>query len=296
MTSRETQPDATAARHTLTVDGRRRTYLSVNEPDGATPSAPVDVLLFFHGSLQSGAVARRFTHHTFESLRNTAVVYPNGVHNHFNDGRRVLPEKTRELGIDDVAFTRAIVNDLRGRHTVGRVFAAGFSNGGHMVQRLLIDAPGLLDGAALIAATVPAADNRAFTRHLGEYVPTPVLAIHGTADPVVSYDGGPVNLGGITRGEMLSAPKSAAFFARLNGHGADADPAPARPQLEGADAATVQRWDAPAHPPVELWTIGGMGHLVPSGVESPDPRLGETATDLTAADIIARFFGLSTRP
>ena len=92
-----------------------------------------------------------------------------------------------------------------------------------------------------------------------------------------------------------SLPQKSARTNR-NGHGADADPAPARPQLEGADAATVQRWDAPAHPPVELWTIGGMGHLVPSGVESPDPRLGETATDLTAADIIARFFGLSTRP
>lgn len=181
-----------AERRTLTVDGRCRRYLLVPP---AQRDEPADVLLFFHGSKQSGSVARRFTNYTFEQARaGAAVVYPDGVHNHFNDGRRILPEETRRLGIDDVAFTRAIMDDLRASFSVGRVFAAGFSNGGHMVQRLLIDAPGLLDGAA---------------------------------------------------------------------------------------------------PPVELWSVDGMGHLVPAGIESPDPRLGKATAPFIAADAITRFFGLS---
>ena len=47
-----------------------------------------------------------------------------------------LPEKTRELGTDDVGFTQAVVDELRKEYNIGRIFACGYSNGGQMVLRL----------------------------------------------------------------------------------------------------------------------------------------------------------------
>ncbi|MDK6614261.1 hypothetical protein QP286_26900, partial [Escherichia coli] len=80
-------------------------------------------------------------------------VYPTGVEQHFNDARATLPVAARELGIDDVAFTRAILDELRAEQEISRVFLCGFSNGGQMVIRLLFDAPGLADAACIFAST-----------------------------------------------------------------------------------------------------------------------------------------------
>lgn len=118
------------------------------------------------------------------------MAYPGGIHNHFNDARKHLPEKTRELGTDDVGFTQAVVDELRKEYNIGRIFACGYSNGGQMVLRLLFDAPGLLSGAAVFAATLAACENLAPTNPIEAYQPTPLLMIHGTLDDKAPYEGG----------------------------------------------------------------------------------------------------------
>ena len=52
-------------RRTADVDGRTRRFLVI-APDNPGPRP--DLLLFFHGSLQSGNVLRNFTDRTFEGL------------------------------------------------------------------------------------------------------------------------------------------------------------------------------------------------------------------------------------
>jgi len=59
-----------------------------------------------------------------------SVAYPEGVARHWNDGRRLLQEKTRELGTNDVEYLTEFVHSFE---CTGRVFGAGFSNGGHMI-------------------------------------------------------------------------------------------------------------------------------------------------------------------
>lgn len=259
-------------RERLLHDGLERQYVLV-EPEG-----PVErTLLFFHGSLQSGNVIRRFTAGTFDGLPGTRVIYPSGVHNHFNDGRARLPEKTREMGVDDVGFTRELV----GRYG-GPVFACGYSNGGHMVMRLLIDAPGLLRGACLFAATMPTRDNLATTNPLDVYEPTPVMFLHGTGDRIAPISGGEAALSAAkSRGSVLSARESAEWFAQANGC---ATGAVSRPY---ADVERV-RWEGAQ--PVELWSVDGMGHVIPSGNEV-SPRLGANTASFVAADAVRGFFG-----
>lgn len=266
-------------RVTLRHGGRDRTFVVV-----AAGDLPADapVLLYFHGSLQNGNVARNFTGRTFEhmaSARGVRLVYPDGVDRHFNDTRLALRERTRLLGVDDVGFTRAIVDWLG----VESVHACGYSNGGQMVMRLLHDAPGLLAGAATFAATMPAENNR--IPGLGSaLVPTPYLAIHGTADHIVRYDGGVAGLDPAhTRGELISARASAEYFAQVNGLGDDA-----HTQYSPVDGVLVDRWSGEA--PVELWSIDGMGHLVPTPKQLP-AEVGPGTTAVVAADVVADFFG-----
>lgn len=268
----------------ITFQDTERRYVLI--PPENPEDAPQDLLLVFHGSLQSPNVIRRFTDFTFDALAscNTIVAYPGGIHNHFNDARKHLPEKTRELGTDDVGFTQAVVDELRKEYNIGRIFACGYSNGGQMVLRLLFDAPGLLSGAAVFAATLAAGENLAPTNPIEAYQPTPLLMIHGTLDDKAPYEGG---MAGIhakrTRGEVLSAPATGEFFAERNDAGT-AEITNPYPDVE------VTTW--PGDNRVELWTVQDMGHVVPSGKEL-DPRLGKNTDSFTAAEVIAEFFELT---
>ena len=272
-------------KESLEIDGHTRTFVTV-EPENPTG----ELLLFFHGSLQSGSVMRRFTANTFDEMaRRTGrvIIYPEGVDRHFNDARGTLPVKARELGIDDVSFAHALVELARERYGIERTSACGYSNGGQMVLRLLFDAPGLLHSACVFASTLGAGANHAPSNPDSAYLPTPVLLMHGTDDPLAPYEGGVAGLDATrTRGEVTSAPWTAARLAELN-HAAG----PERTHL--FPDTVVDRWE-PADAtgaPVELVSVEGMGHVIPSGNEL-DPRLGKNTDSFIAAELVEEFFGL----
>lgn len=288
-----------ASQETLEVGGRERT-LTLVVPDSAGPRPPL--LLLFHGSQQSSRVFRKFTGGTFDALAartGTVLAYPDGVGHHFNDARAGADFECRRLGVDDVAFAAALVDRLADRLTDrpagprgidrDRVFAAGYSNGGQMVLRLMNDAPELLAGAATFAATQPAPSNFAPGRPDAPPHPLPYLAVHGTADPLAPYDGGHASLWGAqSRGEVLSAPESATYFARRNG--LDDEAALSRP----APGVLLNAWEEPGKPPVRLWSVEGMGHVVPSARQFPE-SLGPTTDAFVGADLVGEFFGLEQR-
>ncbi|WIM67336.1 PHB depolymerase family esterase [Corynebacterium breve] len=267
-------------RSSLEFDRRDRTYIAI-VPDEMPAAA--DVVIYFHGSMQSSNVARNFTGNTFDALADqhgVVICYPDGVHHHFNDSRRDFNEATRRLRIDDVGFTRELVAKLRDDYSVGRVFAAGYSNGGQMVTRLLHDAPGLLDGAALFAAPVPAEQN--MLSDAAGWEPTPVLMVHGTADDMVPYAGGAAGYAGHQRGEVRSAIATAEYYAGLNGSSE-------HQRFDPMDTVVVDRFTGGAT--TELWSVEGMGHVVPSPKQL-DARIGPGTDVFTGAEVVAKFFGL----
>ena len=295
----------------LTHDGlERRARVIVPEHLGDRPG----LLVFFHGSRQSGNVMRNFTANTFDELAcrlGCVLAYPDGVGRHFNDARRALPEQARRDDIDDVGFTRTLIDLLAESHGIDRdhVTGLGYSNGGQMVMRLLRDAPGLLHAAVVFAATWPAPGHElpgvelpgdlpseavangetegARPAEAPEWVPTPCLFMHGTADPMAGYQGGAVGIDERSyRGHALSAPESAAKFAGLNGVGGD-------PELsEPVPGVEVERWGgAPGdaeHAVTELWTLLDAGHVIPSGTETAE-MLGPDCDAVIAADVVGDF-------
>ena len=182
-----------------------------------------------------------------------SVAYPEGVARHWNDGRRLLQEKTRELGTNDVEYLTEFVHSFE---CVGQVFGAGFSNGGHMIYRLLHEAPGLFDAALVIAATQPTPENFLPAPPTADrWRPTPLLLIHGESDPIAPIAGGTV------RGGTQSAQATADYYRRLNG-----------------DAA-----------PVRLVTLPNTGHVVPGPGCVTSEFLGPANESVDAAKLFGQF-------
>lgn len=249
-------------KQSMQIGGQTRTWTEI-------PGDPATAIMFLHGSRQSGAVARNFTNRQFEGLGPT-VLYPDGHHHHFNDLRTGLQERARTDNIDDVAFLSALCARF------DRVIGCGFSNGGQMLLRMLFDAPRTLHAAALFGASMPTPSNTLLAA--GEFTPTPILAVQGTADPLVPFTGGVAGLGDMNRGETRSAIDSAAYLAGLNGSHDYT--------VEEHDGFAVHTFTGGE--PVRLVAVAGMGHLVPVDKQL-DARLGPGTDLFTGAELLTAF-------
>lgn len=294
----DTPAPATAARDSVDVSGRSRTFTAVGAAGGAPGRA---LVLVFHGSRQSGDTHRSFTGNAFDELAGTGaavVAYLDGYRGNWNDARRASWFPARKDNIDDIGFTRAVIHKLAATHRIDPrwVFAVGYSNGGQMVMRLAHEAPELISGAAVLAATMPAPEN--FLAGDAPPAPMPVLLVHGTKDPIVNYTGGGMKwwkrrlfkVGG----RSLPVPETARYFAARNG--ITTEPVTtALPTRDGsADPTKVERTDyrQDGHPPVVLYSIHGGGHTIPGPAKAP-AILGKTNHDLNTAETIGTFFKIT---
>ncbi|MBB4688886.1 alpha/beta hydrolase family esterase [Amycolatopsis jiangsuensis] len=285
----------TTTRDSVDVAGTRRTFTTVAS---TADSASRALVLVFHGSRQSGDKHRAFTSQAYDrfAAAGTAVVaYLDGYQGAWNDARRESRFAARRDGMDDVGFARAVITKLAADHRIDsrRVFAIGYSNGGQLVMRLVHEAPELLAGAAVIGATMPAPEN--FLATEAPPAPLPMLFIHGTKDPIVSYGGG--TMGWWKRrffkvgGRSWSAPRTARHFAERNG--STAGPVITREPARPGAVTEVERSDyrEDGAPPVVLYTIHRGGHTVPGSAGNPRV-LGRTSREVEAAGLIGTFFGL----
>ncbi len=252
----------------MSVGGVTRT-MELVEPSIPREDAPLVVAL--HGRTQNARVMRRFSGGALDALAEligSPLVYLNGYRRAWNDGRRTLVSAAQKRNMDDVAFVRAVVERF-GRPTI----AIGYSNGGQLVHRVLREAHGLLAGAVVIAAGLPDDDDYSLAAIAPDNVP--VLLFHGTADPVVPYEGGPTRLLGRRLGDVLSAHETAARYAP------DATPVT-------TTAGEIERTDWGR---VRLVSQVGVGHVIPNRVTSPSPRfVGPSHHDLDVGEEIAEFF------
>ena len=114
---------------------------------GAGPGT--GLVLVFHGSKQTGEKFRAFTGGSFDALARTGgavVAYLDGYKSQWNDARAASSFAARTENVDDAAFAQAMIRKLRSNHQIdsSKVYAAGFSNGGQMVIRLIHQVPGLM--------------------------------------------------------------------------------------------------------------------------------------------------------
>lgn len=163
-----------------------RTY-RMHLPDGYDPRRPYPVLLAYHGRSQQ---ARDIQRYAGLDRADAVVLYPQGRTIRGPKGSTAW-EGTRDLPVDgkDVAFTRALLS-AAGRSLcldTRRVTAVGASQGGGFAHVLACTAPGTVTAIAAVAGAFYRPDAGGVrTCRSG---PLRVLEVHGTADPVIDYDG-----------------------------------------------------------------------------------------------------------
>ncbi|GAA1482801.1 PHB depolymerase family esterase [Gordonia sinesedis] len=168
---------------TTRIGGVARSY-RVHVPAGYTGRTPYPLIVAYHGHAERSA---SFARYTGLSALPAIVVYPDGLRG--PDGMlswQGAPYSSPKA--DDVAFTAAILRDLRASGCVdrGRTFAVGRSNGGGFAAMLACRLPGTFAAIGVVDAALY---NRAPNR-CPAAPPTSVIAFHGTADRVIGYGGG----------------------------------------------------------------------------------------------------------
>lgn len=268
---------------TIQVGALNRSY-SFYVPQNLPANAPLVFVL--HGSMQTAQEIRVSTGYGFERLADEngfVVVYPNGYGRHWNDCRKEASYSARAKSVDDKSFFLALIKHFYSNSGIDRtrVFAMGYSNGGHMAYRLAYELPDHVAAIAAVAANLPADENCDCERS-GK--PIAVMILNGTADPINPYNGGHVTLFGFgNRGKVISAHASAEYFAQLDGQSN-------MPDISRVKSVEKADWHDAGKPEVLLETVHGGGHVVPQSSYRAPLYLGKTTHDIDGPREIWDFF------
>jgi polyhydroxybutyrate depolymerase len=212
----------------------------------ASAGRQLPLVLAFHGSGGSGAEMARYSELSGVSDRSHfIVVYPSAAGSRWtlNDADPSQPH--------DVAFVARLLRVLNRTTCMdpSRVYATGVSNGGGFTARLGCEL------SSRFAAIAPVAGGYRSLSDCRPDRPVSVLEIHGTADPVVPYDGKPPDYAG-------SVPRFLDAWAAIDHCGADE----ARTVAQGAQSFA---WGACAQgTQVQHLKLEGVGHTWPGGNDS----------------------------
>lgn len=265
---------------TFQFGGLNRTY-TVHVP----PSAPLGLVLNLHGGGGTGAGQQGLTgFNAVADATSLLVVYPDGYDKSWADGRGASPADRRH--VDDVGFLVALVGKLQNDFGVpaGHVFATGMSNGGFMSNRLACDR------ADVFAAIAPVSGTLGTGVACNPSRPVSVLDAHGTADPMVPFNGGDVRgRGGLSHAVSV---KSVVDRWRVV-DGCQGDPA-VEVLPNAGDGTVVHRFDSQtcaAGTEVVFYQIDNGGHTWPGGKQYlPRSVIGATTRAFDASQVIAQFF------
>ena len=231
----------------------------VVQPSPVVPGERLPLLIFLHGLGGSGTQLFRFLDlERFGRQQRVIVIAPDGTRDRsgrpfWNAGPACC--NIDGVAVDDVARLGALIDQWRARPDVDprRVYVAGFSNGGFMAHRLACAIGERLAAVASISGAGPEPDEDC----PGAATAIGVLEVHGDNDGVVSDRGGRV-FDEPTLSPYPSARAAMAGWARRMG--CRAHPDETATALHG-----TARFRGCARGGVELWTIHGGDHRLPSG-------------------------------
>ena len=260
---------------TISYQGLARSYIVVR-PDPAIDDAPALILMHAHGitpqTMANLARAGRLAHDY-----GVWVYLPQGENDKWNE------DPSSSSTIDDVGFISKMLDDAISRDKIDskRVYAAGYSAGGFMAERLACQLSNRIVGFVAVAATL-----RNSMATAAQCTPThamPVAFMDGTSDLVVPYKGEP---------SVQSAAAATAFWAVKNSCAATQTTTTVLPQQakDGTTVAVTNFTQCPAAAATSLYTINGGGHTWPDSPYSVyTAYLGKTTQNLDATVELWKF-------
>lgn len=267
--------------HRLAVDGRYRRYL-IHTPTPTPQFAPA--FLHFHGGGGNAVDAQRQTQfnvtadkHKVYSVFLEGTAPQNYSLYTWNSGN-CCGYAVRE-NVDDIAYTMAVINDLRTRYDIKSVFLTGFSNGAMMAYRCALEISQHIVGICAIAGTM----------NINLPIPPdggcPILHIHGYDDPNAPLLGGYAT-NPLASSRIIHAPVGSCmgWWVRAN------KCYPTTPREEPWYRHYKWRSRSPNGKPVECYLLNNGGHTWPGGIDvTPNAGTGRLV-NFPANETIIRFY------
>jgi polyhydroxybutyrate depolymerase len=261
----------------LTSGGYARDSL-LHVPASYDPTQGTMLVINYHGYTSNAVEQVALSDmNPVADARNFIVAYPDGLGGGWNAG--TCCTETQPPNVDDVQFTKDLLALLGSQYCLdpSRIYATGFSNGGFMSHELACEMSDTFAAVAPVSGVL-GIDPSACTPPRA----VPVQDFHGTADPVVPYDGGPA-LKLLPPIVFRSVPSTMDIWRSVDG----CLGAPVVTYQNGT--ATCTRWsDCNGGADVELCTLVGEGHQWPGGIAVPG--LGNSTTDVYATPRMIDFF------
>jgi polyhydroxybutyrate depolymerase len=275
----------TEEHHDVDVDGTGRWFLLTTP---APTGRPMPLLLDFHGLSEGAEIHTRMS--GFDELAQAegfAVAYPNGT------GSPVR----WQIGADDDADLRFVdtMLDGLGRELcldLSRIYATGLSNGAMFTSVLACQRPDRIAAIAPVSGIL-------YPEGCQTERPVPIMTFHGTADPILYFNGGVGALGslmeGTTDATSVSVPpadvEGAGYPANVRSwadhNGCEPKPDDTRPVPD----VLLRTYDCPEDGPVDFYVVEGGGHSWPGSAfsEAIINIVGPTNMGLHASELIWDF-------
>lgn len=277
----------------FTWDGLKRTYV-IHVPASSDKSKSMPLMIALHGGGGTGKKMEKLTLGGFNRLSDRegfVVVYPDGIEEHWNDGREKVQYRAHREKIDDVGFLSALIDHLAESGTTDKnhVYVTGISNGAMMSNRLACELTGRIRAIAPVAGNMP----YDLVARCSPSRPIPVLMISGTKDPMMPWEGGEAHFLRLKFGKVLSVPETIKFWATHN----RCAPAPVvtrEPDKDPQDGTHVRKEvyaGCASGTEVILYPVEGGGHTWPGGYRYlPEKLIGKTSEHIDANELIWGFF------
>lgn len=242
-------------------------------PTGYDDAVRAPLILSLHGY---GFSAKQMVDYAkFGALgdqRGAIIVTPDGSGTPRHWNWRKAPNEP-----DDVQFAKDLLDKMATDLCLNddRIFVAGFSDGAAMSRILACDLPKRV--AAIATASSPSVPCVAAV---------PMIAFHGTADPLIPFEGGvvPPAVGG--GGTFPPVRRSVSEWARALGCDGLANISRLGQTIELSTYVHCPLGDGDAL----LYTEIGAGHTWPGSAPLPAEQFGPTSADIDATTTIWEFF------
>jgi polyhydroxybutyrate depolymerase len=305
-TATSTATSTVEQRHNLTIDNTQRWYLlttPVSQSGPSSSSSPLaarPLVVDLHG-LEEGATVHALTTR-FSTLAIKAgfvVAFPNGTGNPVSWNTNASSHPNQDLD-----FIAGMLTDIEQTNCIdtSRVYADGFSDGAIMTSLLACT---MADRFAAFAAV----SGLQLSPTCAPGRPVPILAFHGTKDPILYFNGGVgtgllnkvIGRGGPATGDGSSTTTVTAPPAQLNGAGYPAtvkawaikDGCNPRSTDTRISSEVIHRtYRCPSGVGVSFYIIIGGGHAWPGSAFSKELTgiTGYTTFQINATDLIWAFF------
>jgi len=264
---------------TIVSSGQARSYL-LYVPPSYDRAKPTPLVISMHAAGGWPAQQRNLSRwNRVADEQGFIVVYPSG-----SDVPKIWHAERGAGLLRDVKFIAELIDTLEAAYNIDptRIYANGISNGGGMAFVLSCTLSDRIAAVGMVAAAQLLPSSWCTDRR-----PVPMIAFHGTADPIVPYNGGP--LGDPFNPVKVTFPPVldwVASWARRNRCGAT--------PVDSAVTADVNRREytrCAGDAPVMLYSVEGGGHTWPGGKPLPEWWVGPTSPSIDATRQMWAFFG-----